>query len=158
MGWRMPIAPSANGWREDLVRYERMRHAQRLLRAPSRWLADGQCGVGPLLSYRSPAPASAPQAHGVHCDRMACQNARWRTTRTNWHPTGSTVFCSATSMPFALDAQLDAAVVSLLMLNPSFLMTPAPRKPTPVTMPCRHCHRSAYLPPDRGTGVDSPAA
>ena len=40
-----------------------------------------------------------------------------------------------TSTPMAQDAQMDAAVVRPLMFRPSFMMTPAPRKPTPVTMP-----------------------
>jgi len=33
------------------------------------------------------------------------------------------------------DAQIDAAVVRPLMFMPSFMITPAPRKPMPVTMP-----------------------
>jgi hypothetical protein len=34
------------------------------------------------------------------------------------------------------EAQIEAAVVRPLMFRPSFMITPAPRKPTPVTMPC----------------------
>ncbi|MNT80357.1 hypothetical protein D3C72_2198010 [compost metagenome] len=37
--------------------------------------------------------------------------------------------------PMVDEAQIEAAVVRPLMLKPSFMMTPAPRKPTPVTMP-----------------------
>jgi hypothetical protein len=33
-------------------------------------------------------------------------------------------------------AQIDAAVVSPLMLSPSLMITPAHRKPMPVTTPC----------------------
>src|SRR5436190_800340 len=42
---------------------------------------------------------------------------------------------SPSSTPMAHDAQIDAAVVRPLMFKPSFMMTPAPKKPTPVTMP-----------------------
>ena len=38
-------------------------------------------------------------------------------------------------MPTAEIAQMEAAVVKPLMLSPSFMMTPAQRKPTPVTIP-----------------------
>ena len=38
-------------------------------------------------------------------------------------------------MPIADDAQMEAAVVNPLMLNPSRMITPAPRKPMPVTTP-----------------------
>ena len=38
-------------------------------------------------------------------------------------------------MPITDEAQIEAAVVSPLMLKPSRMITPAPRKPMPVTTP-----------------------
>ncbi|EEF27485.1 conserved hypothetical protein [Ricinus communis] len=38
-------------------------------------------------------------------------------------------------MPITDDDQIDAAVVRPLMLKPDRMMTPAPRKPMPVTTP-----------------------
>ena len=39
-------------------------------------------------------------------------------------------------MPIAAVIQIDAAVVSPRTVRPSLMITPAPRKPMPVMMPC----------------------
>jgi len=62
-----------------------------------------------------------------------------------------------TSTPMAQAAQIDAAVVKPLMFRPSFMITPAPRKPTPVTMPWitrvgSTCVMLCPLPPNQKPG------
>src|SRR3990167_11491222 len=50
-----------------------------------------------------------------------------------------------TRMPITDEAQRDAAVVRPLILKPSFMMTPAHKKPMPVRMPCITRERSPLL-------------
>jgi hypothetical protein len=50
-------------------------------------------------------------------------------------------------MPIADVIHMDAAVVSPRTVKPSLKMTPAPRKPMPVMMPCAMRVGSVWMPP-----------